>query len=123
MKDISRRDFLKYVGAGAAGILAAAGPAPAFWGPAVGLWLVLAALLVGRVLERLREADLIVLSTNRLYRTIPRLPERYPVSTEFYKLLFEGKLGYVHEAEFTAYPGLGHLTWPYQRRTDQQESV
>ena len=59
--------------------------------------------------ERLREADLIVLSTNRLYRTIPRLPERYPVSTEFYKLLFEGKLGYVHEAEFTAYPGLGNL--------------
>ena len=29
--------------------------------------------------DRLREADLIVLSTNRLYRTIPRLPERRAV--------------------------------------------
>ena len=58
------------------------------------------------VRARLREADVIVLATNRLYRTIPRLPERYPVSTEFYRLLFEGRLGYVREAEFTAYPGL-----------------
>jgi YYY domain-containing protein len=59
--------------------------------------------------SRLREADLLVLSTNRLYRTIPRLPERYPVSTEFYRLLFGEKLGYVREAEFTAYPGIAGL--------------
>jgi YYY domain-containing protein len=58
------------------------------------------------VRDRLREADYLILSTNRLYRTIPRLPKRYPISTEFYRLLFEGKLGYVKEVEFTAYPGL-----------------
>jgi YYY domain-containing protein len=58
------------------------------------------------VRDRLREADYVILSTNRLYRTIPRLPERYPISTDFYRLLFEGELGYVKVAEFTAYPGL-----------------
>ena len=58
------------------------------------------------VRDRLREADYVVLATNRLYRTIPRLPDRYPISTEFYGLLFAEKLGYVQEATFTAYPGL-----------------
>jgi YYY domain-containing protein len=53
----------------------------------------------------LRRADYLVLATNRLYRTIPRLPERYPISTEFYRLLFAGRLGYERQVEFTAYPG------------------
>ncbi len=55
---------------------------------------------------RLGQADYIVLSTNRLYRTIPRLPDRYPLSSEFYRLLFAGELGFERVAEFTAYPGL-----------------
>lgn len=38
--------------------------------------------------------DYIILASNRLYGSIPRSPWRYPVQTEFYKLLFEGKLGY-----------------------------
>lgn len=54
----------------------------------------------------LKEADYLVLATNRLYRTIPRLPKRYPLGTEFYRLLFEEKLGYVRAREFTAYPGI-----------------
>ena len=31
--------------------------------------------------ERVRQADYIILSSNRLYRTIPKLPQRYPMST------------------------------------------
>ncbi len=56
----------------------------------------------------LRQADYVILATNRLYRTIPRMPERYPISTRFYSLLFEEKLGYVRDRDFTAYPGLGN---------------
>ncbi len=56
--------------------------------------------------SRLQAADYIVLSSNRLYRTIPRLPKRYPISTEFYRALFAGELGFVRQAEFTSYPGL-----------------
>ena len=58
------------------------------------------------VRDRLRQADYIVLSTNRLYRTIPRLPARYPLSTRFYELLFAGELGYAQQVAFTSCPGL-----------------
>ena len=56
--------------------------------------------------SRLRQAQYVVLASNRLYRTIGRLPERYPISAEYYRLLFEEKLGYMREVDFTAYPGL-----------------
>jgi YYY domain-containing protein len=55
----------------------------------------------------LSEADYIVLSTNRLYGAIPRLPERYPMSTKYYQLLFAGELGFEKVAQFTTYPRLG----------------
>ncbi|MGA9350878.1 MAG: DUF2298 domain-containing protein [Anaerolineae bacterium] len=57
--------------------------------------------------SRLSEADYIILSTNRLYGAIPRLPERYPMSTKYYRLLFAGELGFEKVAEFTTYPRLG----------------
>ncbi|MCK4386139.1 MAG: hypothetical protein KAW52_07740, partial [candidate division Zixibacteria bacterium] len=51
--------------------------------------------------SRLSEADYVVLSTNRLYGAIPNLPERYPMSTRYYQLLFAGELGFEKVAEFT----------------------
>ena len=42
----------------------------------------------------LSRADYFVLLSNRLYATIPRLPERYPVSSVFYQKLFAGELGF-----------------------------
>ncbi|MCH7744910.1 MAG: glycosyltransferase family 39 protein, partial [Chloroflexi bacterium] len=52
----------------------------------------------------LAEADYLVFFSNRLYGTIPRLPERYPFSREYYRLLFNGQLGY-ELADFEAtYP-------------------
>ncbi len=64
------------------------------------------------------EADYFVLYSNRLAATIPRLPERYPVSARFYEMLFNGELGYevvyssVRVPEF-----LGVVYWddPYAR--------
>ena len=44
--------------------------------------------------ENVRESDYIILSSNRLYRTIPRLPQRYPMSTRYYQALFSGELGF-----------------------------
>lgn len=64
------------------------------------------------------EADYFVLYSNRLAATIPRLPERYPISARFYEMLFNGELGYevvyssVRVPEF-----LGVVYWddPYAR--------
>ncbi len=49
----------------------------------------------------LTNCDYIVLATNRLWRTIPKLPERYPMSTRFYQALFSGELGFalIHSDE------------------------
>ena len=44
--------------------------------------------------EKLSESDYLVFFSSRLYGTIPRLIERYPQASNYYKLLFEGKLGY-----------------------------
>ena len=49
---------------------------------------------IEKVAEFLSEADYIVFFSNRLYGTIPRLPDRYPFSAEYYHLLFSGGLGY-----------------------------
>jgi YYY domain-containing protein len=42
----------------------------------------------------LSESDYFVLLSNRLYATIPRLPERYPVTSTFYEKMFSGELGF-----------------------------
>ena len=44
------------------------------------------------------------MSSNRLWGSIPRLPMRYPMSTEYYKLLAEGKLGFELAGRFTSFP-------------------
>ena len=56
------------------------------------------------IARQLSYGDYFVLFSNRLSATIPRLPERYPVSARFYKALFDGSLGYqlVYAADKTA---------------------
>ena len=58
------------------------------------------------VADALADADYLVFFSNRLYGTIPRLPERYPVSTEYYRLLFSEQLGYTLADVQTSYPTL-----------------
>jgi len=60
------------------------------------------------ITHNLSEANYLVFFSHRLYGTIPRLSNRYPLSEEFYNLLFSEKLGYnlVHYSK--SYPsGLG----------------
>ncbi|MFQ5872466.1 MAG: DUF2298 domain-containing protein, partial [Dehalococcoidia bacterium] len=46
----------------------------------------------------------LVLFSNRLYSTIPRMPDRYPMSSRYYQLLFDGDLGFEVEYVGQAYP-------------------
>jgi uncharacterized membrane protein/4-amino-4-deoxy-L-arabinose transferase-like glycosyltransferase len=50
------------------------------------------------------QTDYIILSSNRLYQSIPRLPMRFPLTTKYYDWLFNGKLGFERVQEFTSYP-------------------
>ena len=59
--------------------------------------------------DTLRNCDYLVIASNRMWRTLPRLSTRYPMSTRYYEALFGGELGYEKVAEFATPPRLGPL--------------
>ena len=72
---------------------------------------------LGQIVNWLEQADYIFLTSNRLYGSIPRQPLRYPLTSEFYRLLFTGQLGFDLIEEFTSYPTLGPFEFPDQETT------
>ena len=69
---------------------------------------------LNRMVDSLANADYVILSSNRLYDSIPRLPMRYPMTSRYYELLFSGKLGFERVAEFTSYPSFLGIQIPDQ---------
>lgn len=55
--------------------------------------------------------EYIIFFSNRLYGTVGNLPERYPVSSKYYHLLFNGDLGYQVAHYEASYPQALNLTW------------
>ncbi len=70
----------------------------------------------------LSTADYMVLSSERLSAPMQRLGVRYPMTSQYYRLLFDGDLGYHQVAQFTAYPRLGSLV-VRDNRADESFSV
>ncbi len=64
---------------------------------------------VQTVVDTLVASDYVVLASQRLYATIPRLPRRYPVSSRYYELLFSGQLGFMPVALEQNDPSLGPI--------------
>ncbi|HPR34114.1 MAG TPA: DUF2298 domain-containing protein [Anaerolineaceae bacterium] len=84
-----------------------------------------------RFFQMLTQGEYIFMSSNRQWGTIPRVPERYPLSTAYYRALvgcpgemdsvtcynlaepgrFEGQLGFELVETFTSYPSLG--SWEF----------
>ena len=82
-----------------------------------------------RFMDSLNQGDYILIPTNHKYGQITRIPERYPLTTEYYRQLlgcpadediihcyrvaepgtYQGSLGYELTAVFTSYPTLGPL--------------
>jgi YYY domain-containing protein len=62
-----------------------------------------------KLLASLNQADYIVLASRRLADSIPRLPERYPMATAYYRLLQSGQLGFERVARFQVEPRLGPI--------------
>lgn len=70
-------------------------------------------------LELLADADYLVLTSNRVYGVVPRLPQQYPLSHQYHQLLFAGALGYELVAVYGRFPHIGPIyfkpdlfTWP-----------
>ncbi|HET7034960.1 MAG TPA: DUF2298 domain-containing protein, partial [Thermomicrobiaceae bacterium] len=57
----------------------------------------------------LRDSDYIILASDRLAQSIPQLPWRYPVASQYYRLLESGQLGYQLVYESEVVPSLGPL--------------
>ena len=55
--------------------------------------------------QNLNQIDCLIMSSNRLWASIPRVPEKYPVSSLFYKNLFAENLNFSKIKEFNSYPG------------------
>ena len=53
---------------------------------------------------QLEKVDYIIMSSNRLWGSIPKAPEKYPITSKFYNDLFAEKLQFIKVAEITSYP-------------------
>lgn len=71
--------------------------------------------------ETLSKAEYIVINSRRLYGTLVNLEEKYPVTSKYYKLLFNGSISYQKIAEFTVYPTLGMGSWQWEFNDDKSE--
>ena len=60
-----------------------------------------------RIIAALDQGDFLVISSNRQYESIPRLPMRYPLTIAYYNALFSGELGFELIREFESRPGIG----------------
>lgn len=63
-------------------------------------------------LDWLDRTEYLILSSNRLSDSIPRLPARYPMTTRYYRALFDGSLGFEPAAVFDHAPGWAGLRLP-----------
>tara|TARA_R110002073_G_scaffold4361_9_gene28747 strand:- start:6845 stop:10627 length:3783 start_codon:yes stop_codon:yes gene_type:complete len=63
-----------------------------------------------RLLAALAEVDYVILSSQRGYGSMTRLPDLYPLMFRYYQALFDGVLGFELVAQFTSYPKLAGVT-------------
>ena len=57
----------------------------------------------------LDQSQYVIMASRRLLGSIPRLPERYPLATTYYRLLEAGQLGFERVARIQVEPRLGPL--------------
>ena len=62
------------------------------------------------LVDTLAKSDYVILASPRLYATIPRLSSRYPISSRYYHLLFDGQLGFSLVAYARNDPSLDGIT-------------
>lgn len=62
-----------------------------------------------QLLDKLEQVEWIFMSSNHVAGIVTRVPQRWPLTTEYYRALFANELGFELTKEFTSYPQLfGH---------------
>jgi YYY domain-containing protein len=64
------------------------------------------------MLQRLNDADYVIISSNRFYDSMTRNPARWPMTTRYYEALFSGELGFDVAATFNRAFGIGDFAIP-----------
>ena len=62
---------------------------------------------IDTIIQMLSQSSYMNITSNRLYGSIPRMPERYPMTSEYYRRLFAGDLGFSLVATIPSYPSIG----------------
>jgi YYY domain-containing protein len=62
----------------------------------------------------LDRSDYLVITSNRFYDSLSRIPSRWPMTMDYYEALFNGDLGFELVGDFTSYPNLGPVRFPDQ---------
>ncbi|MBU1326793.1 glycosyltransferase family 39 protein [Patescibacteria group bacterium] len=62
------------------------------------------------IIKQLERGDYVILSTRRIWGTMPKLTDRYPFTSELYRKLLNGESEYKEVATFTSYPQLFSIT-------------
>lgn len=91
----------------------------AYAGPQMDLWGPDDRSKVDLIVKTLQGTDWIAITSNRVYANITRLPSVFPMTTAYYRALFDGRLGFERAAEFTSYPSLGPVKIPDDRAEEQ----
>jgi hypothetical protein len=71
----------------------------------------------------LESADYYLLTSNRAWGSISKVPEKYPETAEFYRRLFAEEMGFVKVAEFTSRPSLHYLGIPFELYDDDADET
>ncbi len=67
---------------------------------------------LARLKKQLSEVDYYILSSNRAWGSMSKVPERYPLMSKFYQDLFAQKLKFKKIAQFEVFPNLRYLGIP-----------
>ena len=62
--------------------------------------------------EQLKKTNYYVMSSNRGWGSIQKVPSRYPVASQFYTDMFQNKRGFTLVGDFVSYPSLRYLGIP-----------
>ncbi len=76
-----------------------------------------------KINQQLATADYYILSSNRAWGSIGKVPDKYPITSKFYQYLFEEKLQFTKLIEFNSYPSLAYLGIPLEINDDSAEEA